>query len=104
MAKQSESKLFAFLGVFLTLIGWLIVMLTRKNDKYAMFYAKQGLMLFIAWVIVAIAGSIIPVIGWFIIMPFGNILMFILWVIAIVNSFSGKMKATPIIGGFASRF
>ena len=56
---DSDSKLFAFLGVLLTVIGYIIVMVARKEDKYAMYYAKQGLILFIAWVIVAIARWII---------------------------------------------
>lgn len=104
MAKQSDSKLFAFLGVFLTILGFVIVMLTRKKDKYAMYYGKQGLVLFVAWAIISIVGTIIPVIGWFVIMPLGHLLMIILWIIGIVNSLSGKMKPVPIIGKFAEKF
>ena len=66
MAKHDDAKLWAFLGVFLTVIGFLLVFLTRKQDKYAMFYAKQGLVLFIAWVIVGIVNSfvwVIPFVG-----------------------------------------
>jgi len=103
MAKQSDSKLFAFLGVFLTLIGFVIVILTRKKDKYAMFYAKQGLVLGIAWVAVSVL-SMVPVIGWFIIAPVGTILLLILWIIGIVNSLSGNMKPVPVIGKFADKF
>ena len=33
--EMSDSKVFAFLGVFLTVIGFLIVLLVKKNDKYA---------------------------------------------------------------------
>ena len=104
MAKESDSKLFAFLGVFLGLIGFLIVLLTRKNDKYAMYYAKQGLVIFIAWLIVYVLGVFIPVLGWFIIIPLGGIAMFILWIIAIINSLSGHEKPTPLIGRFAEKF
>jgi uncharacterized membrane protein len=92
------------LGVFLTILGYLINVATKKNDRYAMFYAKQGLILFIAWAIVGIVGAVVPVIGWLIIMPFGNVLMFILWIIAILNSLSGKTKETPIIGKYARNF
>ncbi len=104
MAKASDSKLFAFLGVFLGLIGFLIVLLTRKNDKYAMYYAKQGLVIFIAWVIVYIIGTFVPLIGWFIILPLGSLAMLILWIIAIINSLSGVEKPTPLIGRFAEKF
>ena len=105
MAKKSDDgKLFAFLGVFLTIIGFLIVLLAKKDDKYAMYYAKQGLVLFIAVVIVSIVGSIIPLIGWFIILPVGNLILLILWIIGWINALSGKEKPIPLIGKFADKF
>ncbi|MBI4146726.1 hypothetical protein HY489_05310 [Candidatus Woesearchaeota archaeon] len=103
MAKDSESKLFAFLGVFLSIIGFIIVMLTRKSDRYAMYYAKQGLVLFILAVAVSIIGSLVPVIGWFIILPIGNLIVLVLWIIGIVNSLSGQMKPIPLIGKYAEK-
>lgn len=104
MAKVSESKLFAFLGVFLGIIGFLIVLLARKNDKYAMYYGKQGLILFIAAVIVQVVGAVIPIVGWFIIWPVASVLLLILWIMGILNSLSGTMKPVPIIGRFADKF
>jgi uncharacterized membrane protein len=102
---DSDSKLFAFLGVFLTIVGYIVVMVTRKDDKYAMYYAKQGLVLFIAWVIVAVAGWIIgwiPVaghlMGWVL-----NAFILALWIIGIVFSLSGDEKEIPLIGEFARK-
>jgi len=98
-----DSKLFAFLGVFLTVIGFIIVYATQKKDKYAMFYAKQGLVLFIAWVIVSIIGWIlafIPVIGWIL----GTILYLILvvaWVLGMIYALSDEQKEIPLIGTYA---
>ena len=99
----SETKLFAFLGVFLTLIGFIVVLLARKHDKYAMYYGKQGLVLFIAALIVSVVGGIVPFIGWFFILPVGNVLVVILWVIGLINSLSGKKKPVPWIGKFADK-
>ena len=101
-----EGKIFAFLGVFLTIIGFLIVLLTKKDNKYAMYYAKQGLVLFIAYVILFIAGWIlmfIPFLGW-LIMAIAWIVLLILWIIGIVYSFSGEEKPIPLIGKFAEKF
>jgi uncharacterized membrane protein len=67
-----------------------------------MFYAKQGLVLFIAYIIIAVAGMI-PLIGWFIIMPLGMLLMLVLWIIGIVYALSGEEKYIPIIGKFADK-
>ena len=106
MAKDGDSKLFAFLGVFLTLIGLLIVYLAKKNDKYAMHYAKQGLVLFIAWIVawvVMMVLAFVPVLGW-IIDAVLYILLVVLWIIGIVYSLSGEMKDIPVIGSLAKNF
>ena len=66
-----------------------------------MFYAKQGLVLFIGSVIIWVV-SMIPIImfiawiawiGWL-----------VLWIIGIVYSLSGEMKDIPIVGVYADKF
>ena len=97
-----EGKIFAFLGVFLGIIGFVIVLLTKKDNKYAMFYAKQGLVLTIAYVIAMIV-MIIPILGWIVGM-IAYILLLVLWVIGWINALSGKEKHIPLIGQFADKF
>ena len=97
-----EGKAFAFLGIFLAIIGFIIVLLAKKENKYAMFYAKQGLVLTIAYVIIMVI-MMVPIIGW-IVGPLGWILLFILWIIGLVYSLSGEMKPLPIIGKYAKHF
>ena len=99
MAKNDNSKLYAFLGVLLTVIGFIIVYATQKKDKYAMFYAKQGLILFLFWIIVAIVGWI-PIIGW-ILGIIGWILLVIAWIIGLIYSLSGEQKDIPVIGVYS---
>jgi uncharacterized membrane protein len=102
---NSDSLLFAFLGIFLTLIGYVIVVLARKDDKYALYYAKQGLALFIAWIIAAVASwamGWIPIIGGIVTLVL-NAVIIALWVVGIIYSLSGKEKEIPIIGPFAKK-
>ena len=99
--KKDDEKLFAFLGAFFVLIGFLLVLSLRKENKYAMFYAKQGLVLFIAAVIFSIFSGI-PLIGWI----FSTILLIcwiILWVITFVNSLSGEEINTFLVGELAKK-
>ncbi|PIN69636.1 hypothetical protein COV93_04650 [Candidatus Woesearchaeota archaeon CG11_big_fil_rev_8_21_14_0_20_43_8] len=110
MAKKGndveEGKPFAFLGVFLTIVGFLIVFLTKKENKYAMFYAKQGLVLFIAWVAVWVVGWVlvfIPILGW-LVMSVAYILLLVLWIIGWVYALSGEEKEIPLIGKYAKMF
>ncbi|MFC1722692.1 DUF4870 domain-containing protein [Nanoarchaeota archaeon] len=106
MAKHSkdieEGKVWGFLGVFLGIIGFVIVLLAKKDNKYAMFYAKQGLVLTIAYVILAII-MIIPVLGWIIGM-IGWIILLVLWILGWVYALSGEEKHIPLIGKFADKF
>lgn len=100
-----EGKIFAFLGVFLTIIGFLIVLLAKKENKYAMYYAKQGLVLFIAWVIVWVVAMVlifIPILGW-LVMILLYICMLVLWIIGWINALSGVEKPIPIIGKYAEK-
>ena len=99
--QDDDKKLYALLGVLLTIVGFIIALATKKQDKYVMFYAKQGLVLFFAWVI-GWFFWMIPVLGWII----GWIIyvgVATLWVIGIIYSLSGEMRKIPIIGDFADK-
>ncbi len=103
MAKSDDGKLWAFLAYLLGIIGFVLVLLLKKDNKFAMYHAKQSLVLFILAVLVMIVGSIIPFIGWFIILPIGNVIVLILWIIGIINALTNKEKPLPVIGKFADK-
>jgi len=98
---MSEAKLFAFIATFLTIIGFIIALLTRKDDEYVMFYAKQGLVLFIIQVISSIVAAI-PFFGWFL-GPVLWIFFIIIWILAWINALSGEKRDTFLIGEFAKK-
>jgi uncharacterized membrane protein len=103
--KSDDSKLFAFLGVFLTVIGFIIAYATKKDDKYVMFYAKQGLVLFIGYIVLWVVGmvlAIIPFVGG-LIYTLLSIGLLILWIFGLVYSLSGEMKDIPIVGDLAKK-
>jgi uncharacterized membrane protein len=99
MAK--ESKGWAFIGT-LPIIGFIIVMLANKNDKYAMFYGKQGLALGIVQLVVSVALTILVIT--IPLLPIWYLAMLVLWIMSVVNAFSGKQKATPLVGKLAAKF
>jgi len=98
-SKKDEGVLFAFLATFLSLIGFIIAILTKKDDKYVMFYAKQSIVIFImaviAGIIVAIVGWI-PIIGWIIDLAL-TVIILVLWLFSWINSLSGKKKDIPVV-------
>ncbi len=104
MAKKKPKggdKLFAFLGVFLTVIGFILVLLAKKEDKYAMYYAKLGLVIFLGWVAVWVVGMI-PFIG-YVVKIFGGIALLVLWVMALIGSLSREEKHIPLMSEFAKK-
>ena len=101
--KNDNSKGFAFIAAFLSIIGFIIALLAKRDDKYVMFYAKQSLVVFIASLIVGAIGWAvfwIPVLGWAI-KGILNIVILILWVLSWVYALSGEEKEVPIVGKYA---
>lgn len=84
----------------LAYVIFFIPMLTHKDNAFAMFHANQGLNLLLTAIVVNTLGWLIPVIGWFIILPFGSIFVFVLFIIGVANALNEKTKQLPIIGGF----
>jgi uncharacterized membrane protein len=101
-SKKEDPRVYAFIATFLTIIGFLIAILAKKDDKYVMFYAKQGLVLFLIQVIAAVVDGL-DFIGGFIFGPALWILFVIVWVMAWVNALSGEMRNTWLVGDFAKK-
>lgn len=91
----------SYLGILL-----IIPILVQKNNPYTTFHVKQGLVLFIAEVImsfVQIFIGAIPVVGWFIIAVVW-ITIAVLMIIGILNAVKGKEDKLPLIGQFGEKF
>lgn len=99
---SDDSKLFAFLAVLLSVVGFIIALVAKKDDKYVMFYAKQSLILFLTGIAVKVLTVLlaITIIG-IIAIPIVWVLYAVIWVVVLVNSISGKEKEAPIIGKYA---
>jgi uncharacterized membrane protein len=117
--KEDDSRVYAFLATFLSIIGFAIALITRKDNKYVMFYAKQSLVVFIASVVLSIFGNILVAIF---LTPFSlisgglailsliwiinsavKLAIFGLWIVSWIYALSGEMKEVPIIGKFAHK-
>jgi uncharacterized membrane protein len=88
----------SYLGIL-----FLIPLLAKKDSKFCMFHAKQGLALFIVSIIISFLGMI-PLLGWFIILPLGMLFVLILAIWGIVAALQGKETKLPLIGSLAEKF
>jgi len=102
MAKKGDSKLFAFIAVLLSVLGFVIALLAKRDDKYVMFYAKQSIILFLTAIVAQVITFLlaITIIG-IIAVPIVWLIYLVIWIIALVNSVSGKEKETPLVGQYA---
>ncbi len=85
----------------LAYIIFFIPLIAARDSKFAAYHANQGLVLFLTAVAVNVIESIIPIIGWFFILTFGNLAVLILAILGIINAAKGLMKPLPLIGGIS---
>lgn len=94
-----EGKPYAILSYLWILC--LVPLILKKENKFAVFHAKQGLVLFIGELAVAFIG-IIPILGWMILF-FGTILFSLLSLIGIVQVLMGNLWKMPVVGDIAEK-
>lgn len=94
-----EGKIWAFVGYWWIL--FLVPLLGKKDNKFAYFHGKQGMVLFVfsivIWIIgfIPVLGPIIGFIGWIIIL--------VLAIIGMVTSLQGKYWKMPVLGDIAEK-
>lgn len=91
---NSNAKLYgilAYIGIL-----WLVGMFVQpeKDDPFVRFHVNQGIVLFIAAVLVNFLATIWGIFG---ILDIG---VFVLFILGIVNVCRGECKPLPLIGGF----
>jgi uncharacterized membrane protein len=95
-----EGKIWAFIGYWWIL--FLVPLLGKKDNKFALFHGKQGLVLFAFEILIWVL-SYIPVIGWFIIGPIGGIVCLVLAIVGMVKSLQGIYWKMPVLGDIAEK-
>lgn len=97
-----QGKVYAIVG-YLGIL-FLVPLLAAPNDKFAQYHARQGMVLFIAEVILWIVAWLLMLVtfgfGVFF-MPVVSILAIIWSILGIVNAANGEMKPLPVIGHYA---
>ena len=98
--KAKGTAWLSYLGIL-----WLVPLLTMKENEFAKFHVKQGIVLTIYGFAVGIVGGAIPFLGWFIILPIGSILLIVLDIIGIVKSLGGQYWKCPLgVSQLAEKF
>lgn len=71
-----------------------VMLLVKKDDAYVQFHAKQGVVLFVASMIL----WFIPIIGWLL-----NILVFVAVILGAIKAYQGEKYEMPLVGELAKK-
>jgi len=93
----------AALAYVLGVMSGLVVLMVEKDDAYVRYHALQSVALSVVWLGGWLVLMVIPVVGW-ILLPFWGLLMFVLWLVAIVKAWQGERFRLPIIGEYVAKY
>lgn len=95
-----KNKAMAIIGYIIPILFFIPLITEAKDSPFAKFHANQQLILLIAGVGVSVVGSVIPILGWFIILPLGSVAVIVFQIIGLINAIKGEMKELPMVGSF----
>jgi len=106
MAEENKTSLREEKNVGWTIVAYLLffvpLLTEARRDPFVKYHVRQGLVLFISVFILCVL-SWIPVIG-SIIFLLGSIVIFVLWLIGILNATTSKKKPLPLICKLGDKF
>jgi uncharacterized membrane protein len=101
-----NGKTFAILCYVLSFIGlpFFIVPLIQQNNGFALFHAKQVMLLWLAGIALGIAGVLTLICIGPIVAILGVIGLLVLSIVGLVSALKGETKPVPLIGKFAEEW
>lgn len=94
-----ENKLVAAIGYLGILC--LIPLLAKKDNAFCQFHGKQGLAIFVVWLILWVC-NLIPFLGQ-LIWALGSIILVILVILGMVHALNGEEWELPVLGKYAKQ-
>lgn len=106
-----EGKLFAILSYALNLVGlpFCIVPLITRNNEFALYHAKQSLMIWIGGVVVSVASTVLMAICIGIVLvpilaPIAFVFLLVVNIMGLVNAAKLETKPLPLIGKWGEQW
>ncbi len=111
-----KQKMLAFLAYLFSILGWLYVLFFQRDDKLAVYHAKQSLVLalvaggsFVLWVLGSWVLCWIPLVGPLLAaVAFAQVILLyiflsVTWIIGMVYALQAKIKPLPFVGRWAEQ-
>jgi uncharacterized membrane protein len=106
----------AFIAYLVPIFGWLYVLLFDRRDEFAVYHAKQAVMLTITAVVVPVAWAVaawiltwIPLVGsvlavsLFALVMLAYLFLAAVWIAGMINALTAQAKPLPVVGRWAER-
>ncbi len=90
------------MAIIAYIIFFVPLLTDARDDPFVKYHVKQGLVLFLSWVVVSFVVSMISflyVIAWIL-----HLALLVLLVIGIMHAVNGERRPLPVIGKFAEHF
>ena len=113
---KAPKRYLAVIAYLVPVLGWLYILLFQKEEKFAVYHAKQSLVLTITavlapvtWAVVAWILALVPLVGpvtavsVFALVILVYISLAVIWVIGMIYALRAKMKPLPVFGGWAEK-
>ena|SRR3989338_3563254 len=97
--RTTEERLFAAIGYMGIL--FLLPLLLKRGNSFVRFHGKQGLVLFLGWVVLWIV-NVVPILGqlvWII----GSIVLLVASIVGIIHAWHGEEWELPVLGSYAKK-
>ena len=95
----NEGKLYAMVAYLWILC--LVPLFFKKDNQFALFHGKQGLVLFIGELAISVIG-VVPFLGWLCFFV-GTLVFGVLSLVGIVNALIGNYWKMPVVGDLAEK-
>lgn len=112
---SKPNRVLAFIAYLLSALGWLIVLLVGRRDRFAAYHARQSLALLLflvlvtaGWYVIFWLTSLVPylaIVGLalFSLVMAAYVFAAYAWIKGMSNALNARMTALPIIGKLAQR-
>jgi uncharacterized membrane protein len=97
-----EPNIAGMLCYVLGALTGIVFLVIEKESRFVRFHAMQSTIFGVAWFVLNIVLSFIPVIGWMLRMIIG-LGGLILWILLMLKAYQGQMYKLPVIGDIAEK-
>src|ERR1039457_6138135 len=91
---------------YVTIIPAIVFLVMDQYNKrpFVRFNAFQCICLAVCWIVGSFVCGVIPIVGWFVLLPILILTMLVTVIMCIVKAYSGVKWKVPVIGNYAEKF